>query len=57
MATSRRNAQRLDFLTGTTACAQGCSARAIGLVRSPACGGELGHARQGVTPLKLVALN
>jgi hypothetical protein len=28
-----------------------------GLARSPACGGELGHARQGVTPLKLVALN
>ena len=25
-----------------------------GLVRSPAGGGELGHARQGVTPLKLV---
>src|SRR5450759_431731 len=25
-----------------------------GLVRSPACGGELGHARQGVTALKLV---
>jgi len=25
-----------------------------GLVRSPACGGELGHARQGVAALKLV---
>ena len=25
-----------------------------GLVRGPACGGELGHARQGVAALKLV---
>jgi hypothetical protein len=25
-----------------------------GLVRGPACGGELGHARQGVATLKLV---
>ena len=30
------------------------SALLSGLVRGPACGGELGHARQGVTALKLV---